>query len=149
MERGKLRISRPERAPYGHGVSWRLTPAVASDTWRTPEDMRLLRRLARGARSLAKPRVRTVVVLVLVGVPVIAFLLLAPWIADALWFEEVGHTDVYLRMQFTKLVLGGAVGGVTMLFLVANVRAVGTHTSVALGRRVTVIATVACAYIAL
>ena len=122
---------------------------MASDSWRTPEDMRLLRRLARGARALGKPRVRTAVVLILIGVPVVGFFLLAPWIADALWFQEVGHTDVYVRMQFTKLVLGGAVGGVTMVFLVANVRAVGTHTTVALGRSVTVVATVACAYIAL
>src|SRR3954454_17646249 len=148
MERGKLAINRAERAPYRQGVSWSLTPAVASDSWRTPEDMRPLRRLARGARALAKPRVRTVVVLVLVGVPVVGFLLVAPWIADALWFHEVGHTDVYLRMQSTKLVLGGAVGGATMVFLVANVRAAGTHTTVALGRGVTVLATFACAYIA-
>src|SRR3954454_21135007 len=149
MERGKLAINRAERAPYRQGVSWSLTPAVASDSWRTPEDMRLLRRLARGARALGKPRVRTAVVLVLVGVPVVGFFLLAPWIADALWFQEVGHTDVYVRMQFTKLVLGGAVGGVTLVFLVANVRAARKHTTVALGRSVAVVATVACAYIAL
>src|SRR4051794_34183125 len=71
MERGKLAINRAERAPYRQGVSWSLTPAVASDSWRTPEDMRPLRRLARGARALAKPRVRTVLVLVLVGVPIV------------------------------------------------------------------------------
>src|SRR3954468_4159526 len=148
MERGKLAINRAERAPYRQGVSWSLTPAVASDSWRTPEDMRPLRRLARGARALAKPRVRTVLVLVLVGVPVVGFLLLAPWIADALWFKEVGHTDVYVRVQFTRLVLGGAVGGVTMVFLVANVRTVGAHSTLALGRSVTVVATATCAYIA-
>src|SRR4051812_48149641 len=107
MERGKVPLTGQNARRTVSGLSWMLTPAVASDTWRTPEDMRPLRRLARGARALVKPRVRTALVLVLVGVPVVGFLLVAPWIADALWFHEVGHTDVYVRMQSTKLVLGG------------------------------------------
>jgi|SRR3954451_8829904 len=123
MERGKLAINRAERAPYRQGVSWSLTPAVASDSWRTPEDMRPLRRLARGARALAKPRVRTVLVLVLVGVPVVGLHMriedgddrrtLGFGQSDVLVDQvDVRIDDGELRVRLAAEDVGGAGGGV-------------------------------------
>jgi uncharacterized membrane protein (UPF0182 family) len=80
-----------------------------------------LRRVGAGARAVLaaplKPRRRTFLVLGLVGVPLIVFFVIARVATSALWFQELGHGDVFVRMSAAKLLLVLVVGAMTTLFL--------------------------------
>src|SRR4051794_38084772 len=80
-----------------------------------------LRRVGAGARAVLaaplKPRRRTFLVLGLVGVPLLVFFVVARVATSVLWFQELGHGDVFVRMSAAKLLLVLVVGVMTTLFL--------------------------------
>lgn len=61
--------------------------------------------------------------LALIGVVVVLALEAVPFYTDWLWFEEVGYVPLFLRIAATRGGLLIAVGLVTFLFLMANLRA--------------------------
>src|SRR3954463_4612983 len=70
--------------------------------------------------TASKPRVRTFVVLGVVGLPLVVALAVSQVLTDALWFKEVGQEDVFVRIWETQLLLVLVVGGFTALFLIGN-----------------------------
>src|SRR4051794_13024292 len=80
-----------------------------------------LRKVGAGARAVLaaplKPRRRTFLVLGFVGVPLAVFFVVARVATSALWFQELGQGDVFVRMSAAKLLLVLVLGVVTILFL--------------------------------
>jgi uncharacterized membrane protein (UPF0182 family) len=78
-------------------------------------------RFARAALATAlKPRVRTFLVLGVVGLPLVVALAVSQILTDALWFQELGQEDAFVRMEVTQLVLVLVVGAFTASFLIGN-----------------------------
>jgi uncharacterized membrane protein (UPF0182 family) len=65
--------------------------------------------------------------LLLVGLPLVAAVALARVITGALWFQEVGHGDVYSRIVAARLLLAVGAGGLTAGFLLANAPPSAVH----------------------
>src|SRR3954452_22512898 len=70
--------------------------------------------------SALKPRVRTFIILGVVGLPLVVALAVSQILTDALWFREIGQEDTFVRMEVTQLLLVLAVGGFTAAFLIGN-----------------------------
>ncbi|MCU1428616.1 MAG: hypothetical protein JWL83_2616, partial [Actinomycetia bacterium] len=68
------------------------------------------------------PRRRTAIIVAVVGVPILAIVLGAGVLTDYLWFQEVGHADVYWRVQAFKVALLLCVGGAVSIVLLATLR---------------------------
>jgi uncharacterized membrane protein (UPF0182 family) len=93
------------------------------DRWRVALEVSLWRmgRFARAVASRAsKPRIRTFVVLGVVGMPLVVALVASQILTDALWFKEVGQEDAFVRMEVTQLLLVVVLGGFTAAFLIGN-----------------------------
>jgi uncharacterized membrane protein (UPF0182 family) len=88
-------------------------------------------RTGRSARGLLanalQPRMRTFLVLGVIGVPFAVAFAAAQFITDILWFDEVGQVDNLLRIRATQLLLVVVVGGLTAAFLIANARYAVEH----------------------
>ncbi len=67
-----------------------------------------------------RPRSRTIIVLAIIGVPAAVVWVVAQNFTTALWFDEVGHGDVFTRVLFAKTLLAVLAGALTGLFLVVN-----------------------------
>src|ERR1700750_980046 len=82
-----------------------------------PERERLI---VGGSRALGagliKPRVRTMIVLAIAGVPVVVFFVVARVATSALWFQSLDQGDAFVRMSAAKLLLVLIVGVVTTVF---------------------------------
>src|SRR4051794_32810027 len=93
------------------------------DRWRVALRVALWR-VGCFARAVAtralKPRVRTFLVLGVVGVPLVLALVASQILTDALWFREVGREDAFVRIRETQLLLVLVVGGFTASFLIGN-----------------------------
>ena len=74
-----------------------------------------------------QPRIRTFLVLGVVGVPLAVAFVAAQFITDILWFDEVGQVDALLRIRATQLLLVVVVGGLTAAFLIGNARVAVEH----------------------
>ena len=69
-------------------------------------------RFAKAALAAAvKPRVRTFLILGLVGLPLVVVLAASRILTDALWFREVGQEDAFVHMEVTQLLIVLVVGG--------------------------------------
>src|SRR3954452_5695223 len=102
----------PDAPGLGRLDRWRLGAGVSA--WRVG-------RFARAALTSAlKPRVRTFIILGVVGLPLVVALAVSQILTDALWFREVGQEDAFVRMEATQLVLVLVVGGFTAAFLIGN-----------------------------
>jgi hypothetical protein len=116
-------------------------PATGGRESRNP-----FRKPVRGARALlagvVKPLWRTLALLILLGLPLLAAVALARVITSALWFQEVGQGDVYARIVAARLRLAVGAGGLTAGFLLANAGKVVAHTR-ARNRRHLMVAAVA------
>ena len=78
-------------------------------------------RFARAALATAlKPRVRTFLVLGVVGLPLVVALAVSQILTDSLWFQELGQEDAFVRMEVTQLLLVLVVGAFTASFLIGN-----------------------------
>src|SRR3954454_8016665 len=121
------------------------------DRWRLDAEMSAWRvgRFARAGVTMAlKPRVRTFIVLGVVGLPLVVALAVSQIVTDALWFQEVGQEDAFVRMEVTQLLLVLVVGGFTAAFLIGNALiAIRTDRSPA-ARRYTPAAVTGCALVA-
>jgi uncharacterized membrane protein (UPF0182 family) len=67
-----------------------------------------------------QPRVRTFLVLGIVGLPLLVALIASQILPSFLWFRELGQEDLFVRIQEVKLLLTVVVGGVTASFLLGN-----------------------------
>src|SRR3954454_4883210 len=84
------------------------------DRWRLGLEVSLRRLGGFGRAALAtarKPRVRTFLVLGVVGLPLVVALAASQLLTDALWFRELGQEDVFVRMQVVQELLVLIVGG--------------------------------------
>jgi uncharacterized membrane protein (UPF0182 family) len=106
-------------------------------------------RFAKAALAAAvKPRVRTFLILGLVGLPLVVVLAASRILTDALWFREVGQEDAFVHMEVTQLLIVLVVGGFTAAFLIGNALiAIRTDQSLA-SRRYTPPAVTGCALVA-
>jgi uncharacterized protein len=81
-------------------------------------------RVAGFARTAAlwavQPRVRTFLVLAIVGLPLLVALVASQFLPSVLWYRELGREDVFIRIQEVKLLLMVFVGGLTAAFLIGN-----------------------------
>jgi uncharacterized membrane protein (UPF0182 family) len=78
-------------------------------------------RFAQGvARTAVQPRVRTFIILGVVGLPLLVALVASQILPSFLWFRELGREDLFIRIQEVKLLLMLSVGGVTASFLIGN-----------------------------
>jgi uncharacterized protein len=66
---------------------------------------------------------RRATLLIVIGVAAVLALEAVPFYTDWLWFEEVGYVAVFLRIAATRGGILIAVGVLTFLFLLANLRA--------------------------
>ena len=88
---------------------------------RLPAPLQRAGRFARNVVSGAfRPRSRTIIVLAIIGVPAAVVWVVAQNFTTALWFDEVGHGDVFTRVLFAKTLLAVLAGALTGLFLVVN-----------------------------
>lgn len=77
--------------------------------------------ILRGALAVVvRPRVRTLFVLMVVGVPLVVAFVVARFLTSVLWFQELGQEDAYARMTAAQALLVVVAGGVTTLFLAGN-----------------------------
>ena len=67
-----------------------------------------------------QPRIRTFLVLGIVGLPLLVALVASQILPSFLWFRELGQEDVFVRIQEVKLLLVVVVGGLTASFLLGN-----------------------------
>jgi uncharacterized protein len=67
-----------------------------------------------------RPRVRAIVFILLVGVPLVPVLIAARILPDALWFGELGQGDVYRKILAARFTLYVLVAGGVAAFLMAN-----------------------------
>src|SRR4051794_26801456 len=77
-------------------------------------------RVWRVAHWAVQPRIRTFLVLGIVGVPLLVALVASQLLPSFLWFRELGQEDVFVRVQEVKLLLLVIVGGLTGSFLLGN-----------------------------
>ena len=82
-----------------------------------------------------QPRVRTFLVLGIVGLPLLVALVASQILPSILWFRELGQEDVFVRIQEVKLLLVVVVGGLTASFLVGNAWLATRHAPVPLSLR--------------
>jgi uncharacterized protein len=71
-------------------------------------------------RWAVQPRIRTFLILGIVGLPVLVALVASQFLPTILWFRELGQEDVFVRVQEVKLLLMVVVGGLTASFLLGN-----------------------------
>jgi len=95
-----------------------------------------------------KPRVRTFLVLGVVGLPLLVALVLSQILTDFLWFEELGQEDAFVRIQEVKLLLILVVGGFTASFLIGNAWLAIRHAPSPVSRRFMPAAVPGCVLIA-
>src|SRR4029079_2022928 len=82
------------------------------------------KRSRRGGRTRAllatavKPRIRTFIVLALVGLPLLVGVVLSQVTTDYLFFRELDQEDAFIRVQEVKALLVLVVGGFTASFLI-------------------------------
>lgn len=69
-----------------------------------------------------RPRGRAIVVVVVVGVPLLVAYAAARVLPDALWFDELGQSDVLRRVVVAKLEFSLLVTGTVAVFIGANLR---------------------------
>jgi uncharacterized protein len=95
-----------------------------------------------------KPRVRTFLILGVVGVPLLVGLGASQILTEFLWFRELGQEDAFVRIQEVKLLLILVVGGFTTFFLSGNAWLAIRYAPTAVSRRYVPAAVVACGVIA-
>jgi uncharacterized protein len=130
-EQGRARPRPPAEAPGEGRRADERPPSLESRDLRPRDEPRLKLeaesvRSGRSVRGLManalQPRIRTFLVLGVVGVPLAVAFVAAQFITDILWFDEVGHVDTLLRIRATQLLLVVVVGGLTAAFLIGNAR---------------------------
>src|SRR6185436_15497330 len=82
-----------------------------------------------------QPRIRTFLVLGIVGVPLLVALVASQILPSFLWFRELGQEDVFVRIQEVKLLLVVVVGGLTASFLLGNAWLAIRHAPIPLSLR--------------
>ena len=70
--------------------------------------------------TAVKPRIRTFIVLALVGLPLLVGVVLSQVTTDYLFFRELDQEDAFIRVQEVKALLVLVVGGFTASFLIGN-----------------------------
>ena len=87
------------------------------------------------ARTALQPRIRTFIILGVVGLPLLVALVASQILPSFLWFRELGQEDIFIRVQEVKLLLMLAVGGVTGSFLIGNAWLAFTHAPASVSER--------------
>jgi len=89
-----------------------------------------------------RPRGRATVVVLVLGLPILLAYAAARTLPDALWFHELGQSDVFRRIVMAKVEFRSLVAGLVGGFLWANL-AIGCRTTWVVRRRSGVLALVA------
>ncbi len=101
-----------------------------------------------GLRAAVRPRVRAVLVLCVVVVPLLVGLAASHIVIDLLWFRDVGQGAAFVRMLEVKLLLVGVVGCITGAFLIGNAWLAARGASSGVSRPVTFAAAAGCVLVA-
>lgn len=70
-----------------------------------------------------RPRGRATVLVVLLGVPLTALYIIARFLPSALWFDEIGQTEVFRGVLIARVTLFVVIGPVVALFVGINMAA--------------------------
>jgi len=137
---GRLDGRRRRRLPNGARFDVRPVTARRPLASPTPDPYRYDERDARSARRpfFLRPRGRATVAVVVLGVPLLVAYVAARFLADALWFDELGQFGVLGRTVAARAELVVLAGGAAAIVIGANLALAVSRANVARTRGVAV-----------